>query len=199
MQIALFGTSADPPTAGHYTILQWLAQEFDHVLVWASNNPFKSHQATLEQRSTMLQLLIDQGQASASNISVHPELSSPRTLETLENAQKLWPGANFTLVVGSDLIPQLPQWYKVDQLLSQAGLLVVPRPGYGVPGDALKSLEKLNAQIKFASLSVPNVSSTAYREEGDPRNLTPPIQAYIHRERLYQWQEITPKSTQNIP
>jgi nicotinate-nucleotide adenylyltransferase len=40
-KIALFGTSADPPTAGHKTILSWLSQNFDWVAVWASDNPFK--------------------------------------------------------------------------------------------------------------------------------------------------------------
>ncbi|MGL5832760.1 MAG: nicotinate-nucleotide adenylyltransferase, partial [Waterburya sp.] len=32
-KIALFGTSADPPTIGHQTILQWLSQHYDHVVV----------------------------------------------------------------------------------------------------------------------------------------------------------------------
>ncbi|NEQ41665.1 MAG: nicotinic acid mononucleotide adenylyltransferase, partial [Okeania sp. SIO3I5] len=43
-KIALFGTSADPPTAGHETIVRWLSQNFNKVVVWASDNPFKSHQ-----------------------------------------------------------------------------------------------------------------------------------------------------------
>ncbi|MGB3262812.1 MAG: adenylyltransferase/cytidyltransferase family protein, partial [Microcoleus sp.] len=53
-KIALFGTSADPPTAGHKTILSWLSQHFDWVAVWASDNPFKSHSTSLEHRSAML-------------------------------------------------------------------------------------------------------------------------------------------------
>ena len=41
MKIALFGTSADPPTAAHQTILQCLADHYDQVAVWASDNPLK--------------------------------------------------------------------------------------------------------------------------------------------------------------
>lgn len=198
-QIALFGTSADPPTTGHQTILQWLSQHFDQVVVWASNNPFKSHQASLEQRSTMLQLLIENLPTPHPNVAVYQELSSSRTLETVTRAQTIWPESEFTLVVGSDLVAQLPQWYKVERLLQQVRLLVVPRPGYPAPEDALNTLETLSTPVKIATLNVPNVSSTAYREEGDPSNLPPPIQAYIHRERLYQWQEITQENSQNTP
>lgn len=48
MNIALFGTSADPPTRGHGKILTWLAQHYDQVAVWAADNPFKQHQASLD-------------------------------------------------------------------------------------------------------------------------------------------------------
>ncbi|WP_421657438.1 adenylyltransferase/cytidyltransferase family protein [Leptothermofonsia sp. ETS-13] len=59
LNIALFGTSADPPTAGHRAILVWLSQRYDCVAVWASDNPFKTHQTPLEHRMAMLQLLIN--------------------------------------------------------------------------------------------------------------------------------------------
>ncbi|MEM6592470.1 MAG: nicotinic acid mononucleotide adenylyltransferase, partial [Cyanobacteria bacterium P01_C01_bin.73] len=38
-RIALFGTSADPPHQGHQAILTWLARRFNHVAVWAADNP----------------------------------------------------------------------------------------------------------------------------------------------------------------
>lgn len=40
-QIALFGTSADPPTSGHQAILLWLSQRFDKVVVWPRIIPLK--------------------------------------------------------------------------------------------------------------------------------------------------------------
>ena len=87
-QIALFGTSADPPTSGHQAILLWLSQRFDKVVVWASDNPFKTHQTLLEHRMAMLSLLIEEINAQKANIALHPELSSRRTLETLKNISR---------------------------------------------------------------------------------------------------------------
>ncbi|MGL5058582.1 MAG: nicotinate-nucleotide adenylyltransferase [Microcoleus sp.] len=193
-KIALFGTSADPPTAGHKIIMSWLAQHFDRVAVWAADNPFKSHQTSLEHRSAMLLLMIQEINSPRHNISLHPELSSPRTLETVEQAKLLWPDAELTLVIGSDLVEQLCRWYKIENLLQQVQLLVVPRPGYPAEKLDLWQLRRLGAEVAIASLNAPNVSSTFYRETGDTEALTPPIEAYINRENLYAWHEAQEKT-----
>lgn len=187
--IALFGTSADPPTLGHQAILSWLADHYDRVAVWASDNPFKSHQTPLPHRMAMLQLLIDEIQPPRHNLQLYPQLSRPRTLHTVEIARTIWSNAAFTLVVGSDLISQLPSWYQADALLNQVKLLVVPRSGHPLNRAALTELRHRGADLAIADMIAPDTSSTAYRENGDPDEITPPIEAYIHRERLYAWQE----------
>ncbi|KAM3096874.1 nicotinate-nucleotide adenylyltransferase [Phormidesmis sp. 146-12] len=200
-QIALFGTSADPPTTGHLTILRWLSHRFDEVAVWASDNPFKSHQTALEHRTAMLRLLIHELDLPRlhqldlprlheldlprQNVQVYPELSSPRSLITVERAQQHWNGAEFTLVIGADLVSQLPQWFRVEDLLKQVKLLVVPRPGYSLVSQDLNRLRQMGADVTIADLSAPDVSSTAYREQGETESVTPPIQDYIDREQLY--------------
>lgn len=195
-KIALFGTSADPPTAGHQAILSWLSQNYDWVAVWASNNPFKSHQTPLEHRAAMLNLLIEDINPPRYNIGLHQELSSPRTLETVEKAKAKWPFAELTLVIGADLVTQLPRWYRVEDLLQQVHLLVVPRPGSTIEDAALERLREMGASVAIASLTGLDVSSTAYRENGDTEALTPPIEAYIYREHLYAWQDAAQKRLQ---
>lgn len=197
--IALFGTSADPPTAGHQSILTWLADHYDRVLVWASDNPFKSHQTSLEHRARMLQLLIDEIEPPRQNILLNQALSSPRALITVERAQQDYPEAEFTLTIGSDLVPQLPRWYQIETLLHQVKLLVVPRPGYAISDDDLASLRQIGAQVSLVDLAVPAVSSTAYREAGDPEIVTPPVEAYIHREHLYECADAIPENLLTHP
>ena len=41
--IALFGTSADPPTIGHKKILEELSKIYDFTISYVSNNPTKKH------------------------------------------------------------------------------------------------------------------------------------------------------------
>jgi nicotinate-nucleotide adenylyltransferase len=196
LNIALFGTSADPPTAGHQAILSWLSQQFDYVAVWASDNPFKSHQTPLDHRSAMLRLLIQDIEPSRHNINLHPELSSPRTLITVEQAQKQWSEANLTFTIGTDLVAQLPTWYRVEDLLQQVKLLVIPRPGYPLNDNDLAELRQLGAKIAIADLTGPAISSTAYRQAGHSEALSPTVEAYIHQEQLYACQETAPKRVQ---
>ncbi|MCU0517558.1 MAG: nicotinate-nucleotide adenylyltransferase [Oscillatoria sp. Prado101] len=191
VKIALFGTSADPPTIGHQKILSWLSQHFDSVAVWASDNPFKPGQTPLEHRQRMLQLLIDEISPHRHNIAVCSELSDRKTLTSVERAGQRWPQAEFTLVIGSDLLLQLPRWYRAEELLRQVKLLVVPRRGYALDQAGIDQLRQMGTEVRVAQLSPPAVSSTAYRENGDTEALTPPVEAYIHREHLYACQDAT--------
>ncbi|WGV26371.1 nicotinate-nucleotide adenylyltransferase [Halotia branconii] len=197
MKIALFGTSADPPTAGHQEILRWLSARYDWVAVWAADNPFKSHQTPLEHRAAMLRLLIANMDVPLHNIAVEQDLSSWKTLETVEKAKFRWgKNAEYTLVIGSDLLSQLPRWYRIEDLLQQVQLLIIPRPGYAIDQSSLEAVQSLGGKTAIASLTGLDVSSTAYREQGDAQALTPPIIAYIHREHLYKCEDVTTKRFQ---
>ncbi|MDJ0797730.1 MAG: nicotinate-nucleotide adenylyltransferase [Calothrix sp. MO_167.B12] len=192
MKIALFGTSADPPTAAHQAIMSWLCQSYDHVAVWAANNPFKNQPIPLEHRAAMLQLLIADIETCKHNIALEQELSSFRTIETVEKAKIHWgEDTVFTVVIGADLLAQLPQWYRIQDLLRQVQLLVVPRPGYVIHESSLHKIQQLGGKIAIADLTGLDVSSTGYREHGDYQALTPPVVDYIHQQNLYQWKEQT--------
>jgi len=197
MKVALFGTSADPPTAGHQGIIRGLSERYDWVAVWAADNPFKSHQTPLEHRVAMLRLLIADLDSLRQNVGLEQELSAMRTLETVEKAKVYWGNdAELTLVIGSDLLTQLPRWYGFEDLLQQVQLLVVPRPGYAIDEFSLESVRMLSGKIAIANFIGTEVSSTAYRENGDPDALTPPVVAYIYREHLYKCENSTKERLQ---
>jgi nicotinate-nucleotide adenylyltransferase len=189
MNIALFGTSADPPSIGHQQILQWLDSHYDRVLVWVSDNPFKTHQASLSDRLKMMELTIDAIEPPAHTITIHPELSHPRTIHTVEQSKQILPDANFTLVIGGDLVRQLPTWYRAQDLLSQVHLLVVPRQGVSIATADIEHLVSMGTEIAIApeSISIPNVSSSDYRNNGNSSVIIPTVAAYIQRESLYAW------------
>lgn len=142
----------------------------------------------------MLQLLIEDIDPPRHNLRLEPELSHPRALITVQRARKLWQDADFTLVIGSDLVAQLPRWYRMKELFQQVCLLVIPRPGYPLSEADLEPLRQMGANVTIAPIPVPDVSSTDYRETGDAEAVIPPIEAYIHREQLYTWQDAAPKN-----
>jgi nicotinate-nucleotide adenylyltransferase len=194
MKIALFGTSADPPTIAHQEIIVWLAAQFDRVAVWAADNPFKEHGASLIQRSEMLELLIGEVTPSIdTRAQVYPNLSSRRTVETLSIAKTIWSDAKFTLTIGADLVTQLPKWYRIGELLSQVDLLIVARDGNPINKTDLDILTNLGARIRFAPLITPPVSSTIIRTikshnitaEREIQGLTSAVAIYIQQHSLY--------------
>ncbi len=185
LRLALFGTSADPPTFAHQAILEWLAQQFDQVAVWAADNPFKQGQTPLLHRQAMLGLLIEHLQHHYSNLTLEPELSDWRTLRTVETAKQRWPAADLTLVVGTDVIATMLHWYQIQKLLPQVKLLIVPRPGVQPVESDLAWLKSQGARLTIADFTGPEISSTAYRQQGSTEGLIPAIADYIQRQNLY--------------
>lgn len=191
--IALFGTSADPPSVAHREILRWLCDRYDWVAVWASDNPMKSQQTPLDHRTAMLKLMVEELRqphpdldgSSCNNIAFHPELSCSRTLFSVEKARKIWQNDQLTLVVGSDLLTQLPRWYRVVDLLKQVQLLVIPRPGSPVELDKLHHLKELGGTVTVADMNAPDISSTFYRKTQNSQAIPPSVEVYIQREQLY--------------
>lgn len=184
--IALFGTSADPPTKAHLAILKWLSDRYDLVAVWASDNPYKAHQTTLDRRTKMLNITISDLKIARNNVVVYPELSDRRSLIAVERAISIWgENADYTLVIGSDLIEQIRNWYRIKELLAKVRVLVVPRPGYSVEQKDIQTLQELGGKCSIAEFDVPAISSTAYRDRGNLNVVTPSVQEYINREHLY--------------
>jgi nicotinate-nucleotide adenylyltransferase len=190
MQIALFGTSADPPTRAHQQVIQWLGENFAVVAVWAADNPDKTHGSTLAQRAAMLEILVAEIPAPTT-ARVCQQLSHRYTIHTIAFAREIWPTAELVLTIGADLVEQIEQWQGGTELLRQVNLLVIPRPGWKIRPERLQRLTDLGCQLQLvAELSTLAVSSTAMRQTSNLADLrlglTPAVAAYIDRNHLYQ-------------
>ncbi len=185
-KIALFGTSADPPTAGHQEILRELKDRYDLVGVWAADNPYKKHGTELKHRMKMLELLIGEIEGGEEKIYVGEELSDRRTLLSMEKAKKKWGEENdYTVVIGADLVGQIKSWYRVEELFQRGKLLIVPRADYKIDRAQLEEIEKLGARYEIASIEGPRISSSEYRNQGNQAMLTKSVREYIERAKLY--------------
>ncbi len=171
--IALFGTSADPPTRGHRVLLEGLLQLFPRVVTWASDNPIKRHGASLELRSRLLRALVEA--IADPRLRVEPELSSPWAIETLERARARWPGQRLVFVVGSDLVPQLPGWRRSREILAACELAIAPRHGWPLAEADLERLRDLGGRLRVLPLEVPASASSRIRERPDPASIPPEL------------------------
>ena len=181
--IALFGTSADPPSTGHRALLSGLVDHYPQVVTWASSNPFKQHGAPLALRAALLQALVDQ--LANPRLRLEQQLSSPRAIETLDRARALWPGSELVFVVGSDLVSQIPRWYQAQQLLGLGRLAVVPRQGWPLLETDLERLRQLGARVELLPLAIPASASSQIRHHPSPELVPPALWPELVKHNLY--------------
>ena len=173
--IALFGTSADPPTLGHEALLSELIKIFPKVITWASDNPDKKHQIPLLKRTQLLRILVKK--ISHPKLELVQELSSPRTINTLKKAFQLWPEASFSFVIGSDLAVQVPKWLNAKSILNKATIAIAMRDGWPISDSQLEDIKNLGGEIDLLPFNIPESSSSKFRERPQevlvPKELVP--------------------------
>ena len=181
--IALLGTSADPPTYGHQALLKGLLEIFPRVVTWASNNPMKSHGASLQSRHTLLNALVEE--IADPKLQLNQDLSSPLTIKTLEKASEIWPTEELIFVIGSDLTGQIPSWKNPKGVMQRARIGIAPREGWPIQKDDLKSLESLGGRIDVLPLEIPSTASSLARQNLQASQIPDSILRMVLEQNLY--------------
>lgn len=88
------------------------------------------------------------------------------TLDTLGELQTLYPGAELFLIVGSDMLADLPNWHCPQEVLDRAEVLCVPRIGLRLDdGKTAESLAaRYGARVRVLKGKAARISSTQVRE-----------------------------------
>ena len=181
--IALFGTSADPPTLGHEALLSELTKIFPKVITWASDNPDKKHQIPLLKRTQLLRILVKK--ISHPKLELVQELSSPRTIHTLKKAFQLWPEASFSFVIGSDLAMQVPKWLNAKSILNKAKIAIAIRDGWPISDKQIEEIKKLGGEVELLPFHIPESSSSKFRDKPQEVLVPSEIVPTLIKENLY--------------
>ena len=181
--IALFGTSADPPTLGHQALLRELTTIFPKVITWASDNPDKHHQIPLTKRTQLLRILVEK--ISHPKLELVQELSSPRTIHTLKKAFKLWPEASFSFVIGSDLTVEIPKWLNAQSILNRTKIAIAIRDGWPINDNQIEEIKKLGGEIELLPFNIPESSSSKFREKPQAGLVPSELVPTLLEENLY--------------
>ena len=131
--ICLFGGTFDPVHNGHLHAAETVvaALSIDEIRLVLSARP--SHKdstgASLEQRWAMLQLACaDYPALVPDDREMHRQRPS-YTVETLEAIRAEAPDEDLAWVIGSDAYALLETWYRWQEVLELANLIVLRRPG----------------------------------------------------------------------
>lgn len=169
-KVGIFGGSFDPIHNGHISLAQYVLAHTDLDEVWimvSPLNPLKpqGYVATDAERLDMAHLAV----ADIPRINVSDfEFSLPipsYTYNTLCKLKEAYPDIDFRLIIGGDNWAHFDEWKNPQEILSEFGLIVYPRPGEDISPSLHSSLFTLDSSKIRILESAPQmpVSSTQLR------------------------------------
>ena len=181
--VALFGTSADPPTIGHKKILEELSKIYAFTISYVSNNPNKKHKEDISIRSHLLKTLIED--LDNPKILFNQSISSQWAIESIKNCKKIYEFNNLDFVIGSDLINDIFCWKNFDKINKEVSFFIVKREGYPIESSTLKMLETYKVKFKISNIKIPNISSSKLRLNFNYSNLPTSLIDIVKKNNLY--------------
>jgi len=182
--IALFGTSADPPTIGHKKILEELSKIYALTIGYVCNNPNKNHKEDISIRSHLLKTLIED--LDDYKILFNQSVTSKWAVESIKKCKKIYKIDNLDFVIGSDLIQDIFCWKNFEKIIKEVSFFIILREGYPVELNTLKMLETYNVKFKISSIKIPNISSSKFRLNFNYSNLPTSLIEFVKKNNLYE-------------
>ncbi|WP_438433255.1 nicotinate-nucleotide adenylyltransferase [Gorillibacterium sp. sgz500922] len=167
MKVGLMGGTFDPVHLGHLLAAERAAEAAGLDEVWfmpASVPPHKPHapRASAHERLEMVR------RATADNPNFRvSEYELERggtsyTYDTVAGLVREFPEAEFSYIVGADMVMYLPKWYRIRELAALVRFVGVARPGFIL---RLEELEpSLRERVTIVPMPLMEISSTEIRE-----------------------------------
>jgi nicotinate-nucleotide adenylyltransferase len=186
--IGLFGGSFNPPHVAHQLVaLYCLETAVDEVwFIPTYSHPFGKSLVAYDHRIAMCELAAAPLGARARvmrteyELAQRPDFVASRTLDLIEHLYANHSDVQLRLVIGTDILRETDKWYRWDDVVARAPLIVIGRGGYALPPGSTAS-----------GVEMPEVSATRVREllaAQDPaaaQLLPQTVMRYIARHGLY--------------
>jgi nicotinate-nucleotide adenylyltransferase len=199
-RIGVFGGTFDPVHLGHLLMAEQAREQAHLDQVWfipAASPPHKQGQqlTPFAQRVEMLQLAIAGNLCFRVNELEKDRVGPSYTADTLDELHRQNPDKELCLLIGSDCLPDLPQWHDPVRIVRRAVLLVAPRPSWPmISGEQLRALLHLPAEVplRLEVVEVPLLemaSRDLRRRAAEGRSLRymvpRAVECYIREKHLY--------------
>ena len=170
-RIGLLGGSFNPAHAGHCHVSLAALRRLRLDEVWwvvSPQNPLKPGvgMASLAERLAAARALAGDPRIRVTDIEA--TLGTRYTIDTVCALQRAFPGTRFVLLVGADILEQLPRWRRWDSLFRRVAIAVFARTPY-----SFKALAGIAAH-RFARFRV------AEGAAGTLAGRAPPAWTFLH-------------------
>ena len=208
--LGIFGGSFDPPHFGHIrsalTLLEYF--EFEQIrFIPCQVSPHKQKvHASGQHRLQMLEIITHSYEKLLVDDRELNRQAPSYTIDTLIGLRdELGEHQSLVLLVGMDAYLEFCQWYRYDEILSYAHIMLLQRPGYKLPKTGCEqtyfethNTDEINilvnspsGKIYLSDLEKINISSSEIRKtiamgEQPKYDLPGSVWNYIKRNNLYQ-------------
>ena len=177
----IYGGAFNPPTIGHYKIIEYLLNNFDEKLIILPTNHFYkvNEIISFEHRKNMIEIMCE-------NYKDRIEISNYE--QTLDK----YYGTYYTLkyfdhplfVIGADSLNTINQWINYPSVVKENKFIVFPRDGINIFDNKVYKKYK-DHFIICDDFKEFNVSSTEFRKTKDAKVVTKEVLKYIDENNLY--------------
>jgi nicotinate-nucleotide adenylyltransferase len=132
MKIGLFGGSFDPAHEGHAHVAETALERLKLDKVWwlvTPQNPLKPKSSPLAKRVKSAKSFARGPRMVVTDLEAR--LGCHYTFETLRALKALYPGVEFTLIMGADNLAHFRKWRNWREVAKSVPIAVISRPGYG--------------------------------------------------------------------
>ena len=168
-RIGIYSGTFNPTHVGHLQGAQYALQalKLDKLMMipdkLAPHKQLPEGSATAQQRLEMLRLVAEElPNIEVSDLALRREDTS-YTYETVAQIRKAHPDARLYLLMGSDMLPNFPQWREAEAIAKNAALAVLSRGGSDGAEEAIKAVEEMGGEVILLDNPVMDISSTQLR------------------------------------
>jgi len=186
VRYGILGGSFDPIHRGHVAAAEAVRARrgLDKVFVIPAADPPHKERcvAPFADRVAMARLAVA-GRPGLEVLDLEGDRPGPSyTIDTVHALQATWPGAAFELLVGTDMLLDLPNWHRSAELQAEVEVVAFARPGLPRPEDAVPCVW---VEIPPVVASATEVRRRLAAGEDAAELLDPAVFTFIRRKGLY--------------
>ncbi|GEM_PF-56198 len=188
-RVGILGGTFNPPHVGHALLAHAMlaTENIDELwIIPVYKHPFGKGMVDFDARVELCRRAFSKLGDKVRVVEIERDLPKPSyTVQTLSALHAVRPGITPTLIIGSDIVPELPRWNEPEKLPILSNIIVVPRQG----APLLTNPDTIDLKI-YRGFRLPKVSSSAIKRairSGDSIDglLDLEVLKYIQEHQLY--------------
>ena len=189
---AIFGGTFNPFHLGHYEMLKALQLDNSIEEIWLMPDRIPPHKVCDympfdSDRIKMCEMVANEFSKAKVCLLEFERQGKSYTYDTVIELKEKYPQKDFIFVCGGDMFVYLPNWYKYAELIKLIQFYVFSRVGTSSQDfdSCYNALLDMGMKIIINQTEIPDISSTAFRNDKLPELLPQKIYNYIKERGIY--------------